>query len=180
MLSKHFQFCSHFFLQFLNEITYLHSYSTPRIEIIVLENSWSIPSIIGWWSPSLHCNDPHWTFLEKERNFELVSFLVFSVYSLWVAFDIMSCLIHATMSIHGTFWIKLFIALLISCWSTISPYFWTLGIQRWAYAIEAVSLQESRKMKQSNNVFLYILFQILPVAFSIPLSPTPQGLPFFM
>lgn len=42
---------------------YLHSYSSPLIEMIVLEKSLSIPSMIGLWSPSLHCKLPHWTFL---------------------------------------------------------------------------------------------------------------------
>lgn len=44
-------------------ITYLHSYSTPLIDIIVRELSWSIPSMDGWRSPSLHCSVPHITFL---------------------------------------------------------------------------------------------------------------------
>lgn len=49
-----------------NSITHLHSYSTPFIDMIVREFSWSIPSIAGWRSPSLHCNDPHITFLQTK------------------------------------------------------------------------------------------------------------------
>lgn len=46
--------------------TYLHSYSTPLIDMIVLEFNWSIPSTDGCRSPSLHCSDPHTTLLHKK------------------------------------------------------------------------------------------------------------------
>lgn len=44
-------------------LAYLHSYSSPFIEIIVLE--WSIPATVGSFLPCWHCNDPQRTFLGK-------------------------------------------------------------------------------------------------------------------
>lgn len=50
-----------------NAITHLHSYSTPLIDMIVFELKWSKPAIFGWRSPSLHCNEPHLTFLQGKK-----------------------------------------------------------------------------------------------------------------
>lgn len=46
--------------------THLHSYSAPLIDMIVLELMWFWSS--GWRSPSLHCNEPHLTFLRRKAT----------------------------------------------------------------------------------------------------------------
>lgn len=50
--------------------THLHSYSIPLIEIIVLKYWCSLQSSTGVRSPSLHCSEPHWMFLDGEMERE--------------------------------------------------------------------------------------------------------------
>lgn len=126
-------------------LTYLHSYSTPLIDMIVLELIWSVPGgLDGWRSPSLHCNAPHFTFLQKVKyrriKWSTCTEIQFCFeYLLDFTFLIVAIRVFATMTIYWAFGIELVIALLIGCHTTIEPNFFTLTVQCWTFSIKTVA-----------------------------------------
>lgn len=121
--------------------THLHSYSTPLTPMVVLELVISIPfTELGCRSPSLHCNEPHFTFLWDEETHKWLAPIFSELfkfhlrfrsnceYLLHFASPVITISIFATVSIDGTFRVKLVIALRISWYSTVAPNFLTLTI----------------------------------------------------